>query len=306
VPIESAPYINGLNAANPTIADPVAEWDDHMRLVKQALKATFPNITGAVSATHADLNQVTGTSGRVSALEGNRARVDQANTFAGTQTFATINATVVQQQGAALVPAGTVVAWYGNILAIPAGWLLCNGANGTPDLIEKFIIGAGGTLAVGAVGGANQQTAITTSSGTHNHGPTQPNGAHGHTATALVAGTHNHGGTQGHVLTLSEIPSHDHNVTLYGRSGNNAGSYTGAGWGNDDIITGPFTATSSASGSGAAHVHDIGADGGHSHTVTVDSVGAHAHVIDTDGAHTHTATFDNRPACRALVWIMKA
>lgn len=35
--------------------------------------------------------------------------------------------------------------WAGAIVDIPAGWALCNGAGGTPDLRNKFVIGAGDT-----------------------------------------------------------------------------------------------------------------------------------------------------------------
>ena len=41
-----------------------------------------------------------------------------------------------------LVPAGAIIMWSGTIATIPAGWLLCNGINGTPDLRDKFIVGA--------------------------------------------------------------------------------------------------------------------------------------------------------------------
>ena len=54
--------------------------------------------------------------------------------------------------GAAL-PSGLIVMWSGALSNIPAGWTLCNGANGTPNLQDKFIVGAGNTYAVGATGG---------------------------------------------------------------------------------------------------------------------------------------------------------
>jgi len=40
------------------------------------------------------------------------------------------------------LPCGVIVMWYGTIATIPAGWALCNGSNGTPDLRDQFIIGA--------------------------------------------------------------------------------------------------------------------------------------------------------------------
>jgi len=57
--LESAIYIDGLVATNPVSTDPLSSADDHMRLIKATIKATFPNITGAVTVTQADLNAVT-------------------------------------------------------------------------------------------------------------------------------------------------------------------------------------------------------------------------------------------------------
>jgi len=56
------------------------------------------------------------------------------------------------------VVTGGIILWSGAIGAIPAGYVLCNGANGTPDLRNRFIVGAGSTYAVGANGGSNLQT----------------------------------------------------------------------------------------------------------------------------------------------------
>ena len=54
--LESATYISDLNAANPASTDGLAQADDHFRLIKGAVKATFPNVTGAISATHGALD----------------------------------------------------------------------------------------------------------------------------------------------------------------------------------------------------------------------------------------------------------
>lgn len=43
--------------------------------------------------------------------------------------------------GFGLVPAGTIVIWSGSIGSIPAGWVLCDGTNGTPDLSDRFVMG---------------------------------------------------------------------------------------------------------------------------------------------------------------------
>ena len=51
------------------------------------------------------------------------------------------------------IPSGVVVEWYGSIASIPAGFVLCNGANGTPDLRDRFIVGAGSLYSVHDTGG---------------------------------------------------------------------------------------------------------------------------------------------------------
>lgn len=60
MPLESATFINGLVDTNPTSSDNANQGDNHLRLIKSTLKATFPNITGAVTVTHTDINSVTG------------------------------------------------------------------------------------------------------------------------------------------------------------------------------------------------------------------------------------------------------
>lgn len=59
---------------------------------------------------------------------------------------------------AASVPSGTILPWYGNSGSIPEGYALCNGSNGTPDLRNRFLVGAGSSYGLGNVGGANSVT----------------------------------------------------------------------------------------------------------------------------------------------------
>lgn len=46
-------------------------------------------------------------------------------------------------EGDGAVPKGVIVMWSGEVDEIPAGWSLCDGSNGTPDLRSRFIVGAG-------------------------------------------------------------------------------------------------------------------------------------------------------------------
>lgn len=56
--LETATYIDDLNSANPTASDNVSQGDDHIRLLKSTIQATFPNIDGAMTMTQAELNAV--------------------------------------------------------------------------------------------------------------------------------------------------------------------------------------------------------------------------------------------------------
>ena len=64
--LETGTHISDLNASNPVSTDGLAQADDHLRLIKSTILASFPNIMGAMTATHTILN---GLDGRVSALE---------------------------------------------------------------------------------------------------------------------------------------------------------------------------------------------------------------------------------------------
>jgi hypothetical protein len=99
--------------------------------------------------------------------------------------------------GSGGVPAGVIVMWGGLVAAIPAGWALCDGQNGTPDLQSRFIKGATGDP--GATGGALTHThAAHTGILNHTHPVTDP--GHAHTQQRLPTAT---GGVVGHTVDTS-------------------------------------------------------------------------------------------------------
>ena len=59
--------------------------------------------------------------------------------------------------------------WSGAIADIPAGWTLCDGTDGTPDLTDRFVIGAGSTHAPGATGGEAEHTLTESELPAHDH-----------------------------------------------------------------------------------------------------------------------------------------
>ena len=63
------------------------------------------------------------------------------------------------------VPAGGIIMWSGSIGSIPSGYYLCDGTNGTPDLRDRFVVGAGSSYAVGNTGGFT--SSVTSNIGTN-------------------------------------------------------------------------------------------------------------------------------------------
>lgn len=68
-----------------------------------------------------------------------------------------------------LCPVGMITMWSGSTSNIPTGWALCNGSNGTPDLRNRFIVGAGSTYTVGETGGEATHTLTVDEMPSHNH-----------------------------------------------------------------------------------------------------------------------------------------
>ena len=67
------------------------------------------------------------------------------------------------------IPSGVIMMWSGAINAIPTGFVLCNGQNGTPTLIDRFIVGAGSVYSVGDTGGASSVTLSINEIPSHTH-----------------------------------------------------------------------------------------------------------------------------------------
>ena len=171
--LETATKIDELVVTNPANSDPLSEGSDHLRLIKAAVKGSFPNFGDVPSA---DSGIVTLTADEINALPTDVA----ANT--------TLLNTEIDAITPHVVPQGVILMWSGSVATIPVGWALCDGTGGTPDLRDKFIVGAGtgGSYGVGDTGGATS-------------------------ATSTAAGAHDHSGnTGGHALDITEMPKHRH------------------------------------------------------------------------------------------------
>lgn len=114
------------------------------------------------------------------------------------------------------IPSGVITMWSGAIADIPTGWALCNGENGTPNLLDRFIIAAGNNSAPGDTGGA----------ATHTHDITVD-------ATAL---------------SISQMPNHGHSFGPHGQ-------VVAAGNERQGVPEGSGYLNTGKQGGGLGHVH---------------------------------------------------
>ena len=221
--LETGTYIDSLNASNPTATDALSQADDHMRLIKSTIKATFPNISGAVTSTHTELNLLDG--------------------------LATTDI---------LMPSGSVIIYGGT--SAPTGWLLCDGSaisrstyaalftaistaygagNGSttfniPDIRGRVVAGkeASASLLTTALGGLDGNTLGNTG------------GNQGITLTSAQSGlpAHTHTLTMdAHTHTFTGSP-HNHTYDKTGTYGTGAGGMSSHGIGENLQDTSSTTA----------------------------------------------------------------
>ena len=94
-------------------------------------------------------------------------------------------------------PRGIIVMWSGQVANIPAGWILCDGRNGSPDLRNRFVVGAGGNYSPHNRGGVDSVVLSVNQMPSHNHsGSVHNGGAHSHAirrfnGSGIGGGNHN-------------------------------------------------------------------------------------------------------------------
>jgi hypothetical protein len=96
----------------------------------------------------------------------------------GTSTTQIASTAFVATAVAAAFPSGGIIIWSGSVASVPSGWYLCNGSNGTPDLRDRFVVGAGSTYAVAATGGSANAIVVS-----HTHTATVTDPGHSHSYT---------------------------------------------------------------------------------------------------------------------------
>jgi microcystin-dependent protein len=176
------------------------------------------------------------------------------------------------------LPSGVIVMWSGSVASIPNGWLLCNGANGTPNLMDRFIVGAGSSYAPGVTGGAATYALDVSQLPAHSH--TQQ----GTFASGTESALHAHGGT------TDVVGDHVHGTITPQHTGSAGVTPQVAGIGDPTVLTTPA--------------------GSHSHTIATGTQNAfHSHNLTISGQTTNVgsgAAIENRPPYFALAYIMKA
>lgn len=141
------------------------------------------------------------------------------------------------------LPRGIITMWSGATNAVPSGWALCDGNNGTPNLKDRFIVGAGQSYGVGNTGGSITQT---------------PSVWTGATGTGIQVG--------GTALTIDQMPSHNHSLYIYKGGGSAGGRITD--YGGRGIIQGDSCQNT---GNSQPHYHSV-TDNGHAHTAEASAI----------------------------------
>lgn len=134
--------------------------------------------------------------------------------------------------GAANLDVGSIVLYHGLISALPETWAVCDGTNGTPDLRDRFVIGAGNNYAVGNVGGVAE----------HDH--TIPNTGAGRGHDHSFSGSITSFGTQTRWLLydVQTVSSWDHYHSISGTTGGSSDHSHGVPDANINSNLPPFKA----------------------------------------------------------------
>lgn len=130
----------------------------------------------------------------------------------------------IYNAAATLVPTGGILLWGGLIATIPAGYSICDGAGGRPDLRSTFVKGSAAGVDPGASGGAATHLHTDQNTGAHTHVPNTQWAAHIHSlnvasgsesdASNATAGSHNHtasdsqGNHQHTIVAASSLPAY--------------------------------------------------------------------------------------------------
>jgi len=265
-------YTNGVGTGSA-----VSSFTDHLAMSNPSI--TGGTITGITDLAVADGGTGASTGAGAIANFGITASVAELNTLDNVNTAGNFG----------LVPSGGIIIWSGSAGAIPTGWLLCNGASGTPDLRDRFVVGAGSTYAVNATGGAATVTLATINLPAHTHG------------VSITSG----GESQGHVHGGSTGTTSGLTGSIYGIS---------EGFWSQGACDGVFTKYSdrnvfsptNGDQSQGGRAYFDGNNHSHGFTTNGNNVG-HTHLVSGNTGSIGSGTaHENLPPYYALCYIMKS
>ena len=113
------------------------------------------------------------------------------------------------------IPSGCILIWSGSTGSVPSGFVICDGTNGTPDLRNSFVLGAGNAYTVGQTGGSTDAVIVS-----HTHTATVTDPGHSHTLGADFAQAANGAGRNG--VANSSVANYSTNTNTTGISVTNA------------------------------------------------------------------------------------
>lgn len=178
------------------------------------------------------------TVGKETAMPGNtniKQKTCVVNVYEGSETTPRASLTFKRYSvsSGSSVPAGSIIPWYGNLVNIPDGFALCDGKNGTPDLRNRFIVGAGDTYKLSDIGGEDAVKLEPSQTSSHYH----------------TFGYHNANNNGYFITTASKkinasLPSGTYPAKWNGSGGGGWYGWDGSGWaGGQNLVTSLTVAT---------------------------------------------------------------
>jgi|TARA_R110001592_G_scaffold126719_2_gene338158 hypothetical protein len=227
--LETGTYIDSLNSSNPTAGDAVSEGDDHLRLIKSTVKATFPNLSNAVTSTQAELNL----------LDGVTANTTELN-YVDITTLGTVEASK-----AVTADANKDVTGIRNLTITGA----FSAGSGIVTMADVYPVGS---IYINAAVTTNPATLLGFGTWTAFGSGRMMVGYNA--SDSDFDALQETGGAKTHTLSTAELPSHTHTI-----ASNNSGSNNNLHHSNNSFVavgdgsSSTATVTSNATGSGSAH-----------------------------------------------------
>jgi len=221
--IQSSPDVDHDNTSGGTAGNPHASSasDNHGNA---AHSASFETETGAQDRVDSHENKNNPHSASADTNHGNEAHAESYIT-SGEAPVQSVN----ERTGdvtVAEIPSGVITMWSGSTSNVPSGWTLCDGTDGTPDLQDRFVVGAGNQYSSDDTGGQDSVQLSENELPSHSHtGSTTDDGSHTHEVpayneltTANNVGPKESGADSS--ITTDSAGVHNHSLNINSTGGN--------------------------------------------------------------------------------------